>query len=235
MPLTRSVCLAVFTFASIAPAANSLDPLAVDPKHYHIEIENQWVRVFRERLEPHGTLIQHTHPAPGSTVVYLTNQNIRQTLGDGTIRMLNHKAGDVAWWPPSTHTSLNLSDEPFECIQIEPRPAAGFKPAPAEPMDAVTVDPQHYKVEVDNEFVRAIRLSIAPHEKLMMHKHPDTWAVIVHLTDQDMRQFHAGGEARESHYKAGQVRWVPADTAHQDENLGSGSMRLIRVEVKQAR
>ena len=220
---------------SSAGSAQSMDPLAVDPKHYKIEVENQWVRVFREHLEPHGTLIKHTHPPPGSLVIYLTDQNIRQTLGDGTIRMLNHKAGDVAWWPASTHTSLNLSDEPFECIQVEPRRNPNAKPAPAEPTDAILVDPMHYRVEFENELVRAIRLNVGAREKLVMHKHPDTWAVVVLLTDQDMRQHHAGGAPRDNHYKAGTVRWVAADTAHQDENLSDQPFRLIRVEVKQAR
>ncbi len=37
--------------------------------------------------------------------------------------------------------------------------------------------------------VRAIRVTVGPHEKLKMHKHPATGAVVVYLSDQDMRQF----------------------------------------------
>jgi beta-alanine degradation protein BauB len=101
-------------------------------------------------------------------------------------------------------------------------------------MDAVIVDPAHYQVVLENEWIRAIRLTVGPHEKLKMHEHPATGAVVVLLTDQDMRQYHADGTSRESHYKAGTVRWVGPDAAHQDENLGDKPFRLVRIEVKQA-
>jgi len=77
-------------------------------------------------------------------------------------------------------------------------------------------------------------LTVGPHEKLKFHKHPATGAVIIYLTDQDMRQYHESGPPHESHYKAGTVRWAEPDAAHQDENLSDKPMRLIRVELKQA-
>ena len=70
---------------------------------------------------------------------------------------------------------------------------ANPKPFPTETTDAVIVDPTHYQVIVENEWIRAIRLTVGPHEKLKMHKHPATGAVVVLLTDQDMRQYHADG------------------------------------------
>ena len=42
---------------------------------------------------------------------------------------------------------------------------------------------------MENEWIRAIRVTVGPHEKLKMHKHPATGAVVVYLSDQDMRQF----------------------------------------------
>jgi uncharacterized RmlC-like cupin family protein len=87
---------------------------------------------------------------------------------------------------------------------------------------------------LENEWIRAIALTVGPHEKLAMHKHPATGAVVVYLSDQNMRQYHADGTSRESHYKAGVVRWVPPDAAHQDENLSDRPFRLIRIELKHA-
>jgi uncharacterized RmlC-like cupin family protein len=75
---------------------------------------------------------------------------------------------------------------------------------------------------------------VGPHEKLKMHKHPATGAVVIYLSDQDMRQYHADGSTHESHFKAGTVRWVPPDAAHQDENLSDKPFRLVRIELKQA-
>ena len=219
------------------PAAMKLqDPLLVDPQHYHVEIENEWTRTFREHMEPHGKLVWHKHPDPGAVVVYMTDQNVRQVLQDGTIRNVQHKRGDVAWWQASAHQSENLADTPFECIQIEPRTPAGvaLKPFPKEKTDAVLVDPERYHVEFENDLVRVIRVKTAAREKLGIHKHPETFAVVVYLTDQNMRQTLADGGKRDNHYKSGQVRWVAKDQAHADENLSDQPFELIRVELKHA-
>ena len=141
------------------------------------------------------------------------------------------------WSPASTHRSENLNPAAFEALQIEPRkpPGVATTPAPAEPLDATIVDPQHYHVEIDNQYVRVIRVNIAPHEKLRMHKHPDTKAVLVHLTDQNMRLTLADGTIRESRYAAKQVRWVESAGAHQDENVSDTPLAFLRVELKLAR
>jgi len=212
------------------------DPLLVDPQNYQVEIENEWTRTFRERMVPRGKLAWHRHPGPGAVVVYLTDQNVRQILQDGATRNVQHRRGDVAWWDASAHESENLADAPFECIQIEPRTPAGveLKPFPTESTDAVLVDPDHYKIEFENDMVRVIRAKAGPLEKLGMHKHPQTFAVLVYLTDQNMRQTLAGGAKRENHYKSGQVRWAAKDQAHADENLSDQPFELIRVEMKHA-
>ena len=47
----RILCLAI-VLAVPAARAQALDPLVADPQHYHLEIENQWVRVIREHMAP---------------------------------------------------------------------------------------------------------------------------------------------------------------------------------------
>jgi quercetin dioxygenase-like cupin family protein len=210
------------------------DPLIADPHHTQLELQNQFVRVFKEYLGPHQTMPMHQHPGPGAVIVFLTDRNNKLAYFDGSVKTFQNHAGEVIWATPTTHKSENLNDAEFAAMQIEPKPVANPKPFPAESMDAVTVDPAHYHVVVDNEWVRAITLTVGPHEKLKMHKHPATWAVVVYLSDQDMRQYHEGGKTTESHYKAGVVRWVPPDAAHQDENLSDKPFRLVRIELKQA-
>lgn len=238
----RIACLTVVLIASVAPVwlelptarAQSLDPLVADSRHYHLELENQWVRVIRERMGPHETMPMHQHPMPGSVIVFLTDRHNRLTSPDGARQELRNRAGDLMWSPASTHSSENLSDAPFEAVQIEPRRPTSGVPAPAEKLDATVVDPEHYHVELDNEYVRVIRVSIGPHEKLRMHKHPDTGAVLVHLTDQSMRLTLSDGTVRDSRYAAKQVRWVAPGIAHQDENLSGTPLKFIRIELKLA-
>jgi quercetin dioxygenase-like cupin family protein len=102
-------------------------------------------------------------------------------------------------------------------------------------MDAPAVDPQHYHVEFENEYVRVLRVTIGPHQKLRQHTHPNTFAVLVQLTDQNLRLTSADGASRVSKYPAGLARWVePPGAAHQDENLADTPLKFIRVELKQA-
>jgi quercetin dioxygenase-like cupin family protein len=89
-------------------------------------------------------------------------------------------------------------------------------------------------VDLENEYVRVIRVSIGPHEKLRLHTHPDTGAVLVHLTDQKMQLTLADGTVRDSRYAAKQVRWVEPGAAHQDENLSDTPLSFIRIELKLA-
>jgi len=223
---------------AVPPAwAQSLDPLVADPQHYHLELENQWVRAIREHMAPNETMPMHQHPLPGSVIVFLTDRHNRLTSPEGASQELRNRAGDLMWSAASTHRSENLTSAPFEAVQIEPRKPNGAS-APSfvtGKLDAPAVDPQHYHVEFENEFVRVIRVSIAPHEKLRVHTHPDTGAVLVHLTDQNMRLTLSDGTVRSSNYHAKQVRWVDPGTAHQDENLSNAPLKFIRIELKLAR
>ena len=179
----------------------------------------------------------HQHPGPGSVIVFLTDRHNRLTSPEGVSQELRNRAGDLMWSAPSTHRSENLTSNPFEAVQIEPRrPAGKAPPAPApNQLDATIVDPQHYKVELENEYVRVIRVSIGPHEKLRQHTHPHAGAILVHLTDQDMRLTMSDGTVRASRYAAKQVRWVEPGVAHQDENLSDAPLRFIRIELKFAK
>src|ERR1039458_1525999 len=42
-------------------ASGPLDPVAVDPKHYKVEFENDQVRVLRARIGPHESTPVHKH------------------------------------------------------------------------------------------------------------------------------------------------------------------------------
>ena len=50
---------------------------------------------------------------------------------------------------------------------------------PASAQDAAKVDPKHYKVELENDQVRVLRISYGPGEKSVMHSHPANVAVFL--------------------------------------------------------
>ena len=100
---------------------------------------------------------------------------------------------------------------------------------PARAQDAVKVDPKHYKVEFENDKVRVLRVNYGPHEKSVMHSHPDHVAIF--LTDGHAQFTMPDGKIVDAPIKAGTTQW-DAGGKHNPENLGDTPFELIVVELK---
>lgn len=95
--------------------------------------------------------------------------------------------------------------------------------------DATKVDPKHYTVVSENDQVRILKIHYGPHEKSVMHSHPDSVAVF--LTDSKVQFTTPDGKKQDSSFKAGQAVFTP-HTIHQPENVGDKGMDLVLVELK---
>ncbi len=93
------------------------DPVSVDPQHYTIEVENERVRVLRISYGPRER--SEMHSRPDSIAVFLTGVSGRFSFPDGTTADISGRAGEVVWLPATTHLPENLTDQPFELVQIE--------------------------------------------------------------------------------------------------------------------
>ena len=95
--------------------------------------------------------------------------------------------------------------------------------------DPVKVSPDHYSVELDNEFVRVLRSKGDGRAKTPMHEHPAN--VVVYLTDADVRVVGPEGEVKDSHRKRGDVIWN-GPQKHERINLSDRPYELIQFELK---
>jgi len=95
--------------------------------------------------------------------------------------------------------------------------------------DAVKVDPKHYTILSENAQVRILKVHYGPHEKSVMHSHPD--AVAVFLNDSKGRFTYPDGKTEDLNSKAGDAVYTPRQI-HLPENLGDNGMDLIVVELK---
>lgn len=98
--------------------------------------------------------------------------------------------------------------------------------------DPTKVDAKHYKVEFQNSRVRIVRAHYGPHEKSVMHNHPNLVAIF--QTDGRVKFTYPNGKTEERDMKAGQALWTPA-TRHLPENLTDTDMEVILVEFKTRR
>jgi len=100
---------------------------------------------------------------------------------------------------------------------------------PVIAQDATKADPNHYKVEFENSRVRVLRVKYGPHEKSIMHSHPD--AIAIFQTNGRIKFTYPGGKTEERDMKAGTTLFTPA-VKHLPENITDGDMEVILVELK---
>jgi len=98
-----------------------------------------------------------------------------------------------------------------------------------EVQDPVKVDPKHYKVELENEQVRVLRVNYRAHEKSVMHSHPDS--VVICQSDAHCRFKFPDGKTEERRLRAGETFYAPGGS-HLPENLSGQPLDAIIVELK---
>ena len=59
------------------------------------------------------------HEHPNSIAVFLSDGQIKFTVGDGTSQEVTVKAGQSQWMPAVKHLPENMGDKPLEVVLIE--------------------------------------------------------------------------------------------------------------------
>jgi hypothetical protein len=99
------------------------DILKVDPKHYHLDFENEKVRVLRVTLGPDESVPMHE--AAAAMLVCLTECHLRFTVPSGRVQDVHMEAGQSRWIWDETRSEKNLITHKLEMLWIEVKPAAG--------------------------------------------------------------------------------------------------------------
>jgi quercetin dioxygenase-like cupin family protein len=105
----------------------------------------------------------------------------------------------------------------------------GLAAATSSAQDLAKVDPTHCKVVFENTYVRVLRWTEAPGDKVPMHKHPAL--VSVSLTAGKTRFTSPDGKTEEVESSPGQATWSEP-TAHSSENLSAAPEEVVQVELK---
>jgi len=111
----RPFCAAllVLFFCTVARAQ---DPTKVEPTHYKLAFENEYVQVVDVHYGPHEKSILHSHP--GGVVVVLTEGHLRFTDDHGKTQEVFAKPGESRWFPPFKHRVENLGDTSYSAVYI---------------------------------------------------------------------------------------------------------------------
>jgi hypothetical protein len=201
---------------TLALACASLQAQTASAPAITPRLDTAQARVIVATLQPRTPAVAPNGHATNRVLVYLDDGVMTRKEGDRSAK-IEFQRGDVRWRPASgAYTAENVSDHPIRILEIDLKgPPAG--PAPASALDPVAVDPQHYKVELENDQVRVLRVHYGPHEKGQTHEHFLN-RVVVYLNDQPGA-------------KADDVR-VAGAGKHAEENASAQPADRIAVELK---
>ncbi len=118
--MRKSSCQKLFCAALLSvflcAVALAQDPTKVEPSHYKLAFENEYVQVVNVHYGPHEKSNLHAHP--GGVVVILTGGHLRFTDENGKSQEVVAKAGESRWFPPFKHKVENLGDTSYSAVYI---------------------------------------------------------------------------------------------------------------------
>src|SRR5262245_41304406 len=159
------IALAVIVLLSSSlQAQNPPAPAAITPR-----LDTPQARVIVATLQPRTPSIARNGHATHRVLIYLDDGVMTRKEGDQTTR-IEFKRGDVRWRPASgAYTAENISDHPIRILEVDLK-GAPKGPLPETKLDPVAVDTTHYKVALENEYVRVLRVHFGPREKGATHE-----------------------------------------------------------------
>ena len=86
-------------------------------------------------------------------------------------------------------------------------------------------------VKLDSPEGRVLLVTEQPHGKNAMHEHKIN-RVMIYLGDGRMRFTTAAGKTETIEFKAGDVRWSPAEGPHTSESIGDKPFQIVEIELK---
>ncbi len=132
----NSKWLLAIAICFLAVSAAAQDPTKVEPKHYKLAFENEYVQVVDVHYGPHEKSALHDHP--GGVVVVLTAGHLRFTDEKGKVTEVFSKPGESRWFPPFKHKVENLGDTTYNAVYIGVKTKMNASKNAQPPMDAAT-------------------------------------------------------------------------------------------------
>ncbi|MFT4823660.1 MAG: quercetin dioxygenase-like cupin family protein [Halioglobus sp.] len=99
-----------------------------------------------------------------------------------------------------------------------------------EVLDPLVISPEQYQLKFENEHVRVVEYEILPGEKEKWHVHPAKVAYV--LSGGKLKITTENGESFVADEHEGEVRWLGEVGKHFGENVGSTTIRVIFIEIK---
>jgi hypothetical protein len=193
--------------------------------------DNKVVRVQLSAGLPGVITPPHVH-LTNRVMIYFDAGTNRITYQNGKVSPDLFRAGDVQWNNAmGTHVAEIIAAGPVNIAHIELKSPPDMVPAVKYPaLDPLKADAGHYKMEIDNNQVRVLRLHLGQGEKTVLHEEVFE-RLLVPLTAATLKVIDSGGSAKTITYKRAELQWLlPGKEA--EENLGGQPYEALIVEFK---
>src|SRR5258708_5053662 len=110
------VCCVAFVVLLFSSATLAQDPTKVEPTHYRLAFENEYVQVVNVHYGPHEKSSMHAHP--GGVVVFVIAGHPRFADENGKTKEVFAKRGEAGWFPPFKHRVENLGETSYSAVYI---------------------------------------------------------------------------------------------------------------------
>src|SRR5437764_340940 len=161
------------SFALLMPLLTPQNPPA--PAAIAQRLDTPQARVIVATLQPRTPSIARTGHATNRVLIYLDDGVMTRKDGvtpggpAGDAQRIEFHRGDVRWRPASgPYVAENTSDHPIRILEVDLKARREPERAGSDErskLDPTVVDPAHYKIEFENEYVRVLRIHFGPREK----------------------------------------------------------------------
>jgi hypothetical protein len=183
---------------------------------YQVAFENDYVRIVRVTLGAGQKPPVYRPAAPAMVRVDLNPES--DGAAPGRVQYAGAPPPDLQGYPaPAPVSEFRVE------LKAPPPPAAPLA------LDAVRVDPARYRVVLENDRVRVVRLGFGPGERGLMVSHPPR--VLITLTDVAVKLLFADGRSDQRGGPAGIAGWLETETL-QTENAAADPLEVVLVEPK---
>jgi beta-alanine degradation protein BauB len=234
----------VVLFSTIFLAAQTVTPASspatseveiTSEGHHHLALENEYVRVFKVEVSPHGETLLHRHRHDYLFVTLGASQVENDVVGKPPVT-LKLQDGETHFTPGNfAHVAKNLADAPFRNVTIEllKDEAAHKTPPPKwdEERALHVLEGGTQDIMFVQDGVRVSEVDLQPGAMLPRHHHNGPH-LLVAITDLEVRSDVEGQGSMPGHFKSGDVKWLPGGYTHTLTNVGKSPAKFVTLEFQ---
>jgi quercetin dioxygenase-like cupin family protein len=224
--LVTLLALATIPIGTLSQSNSAQSPVEIKGEaHHHPKFENEFVRIWDVTVPGGDATLWHIH-RNDNVVITLAGASLRLENASGPPAEGEWKFGEVRFAKATyTHRAINIGTTPFHNLTIELlKPANASPPVLAKEGDREPV--------LENDRVRAFRVTLAPGESTPVHTHPLPGLSIAITAGELEATTEGNATPVRLMLPATDVRWRPGTITHSIKNAGKSTFEAVDIELK---